>query len=151
MPLSVADVVLRHRRIALDSNVLIYLLESTGVEADRAAEILDAIESETVSATMATIGLTEVLTGPAQDGDGARFELLATELRAIRNLRWIELRPEIAVDAAWLHGAGGLGLEDAIHVATARASGATALVTNDRRIRSSPGLEVVYLSGPATD
>ncbi len=144
--MSVADVVARHRRIALDSNVLIYLLDSTGMEADRASEILDAIEAETVGATMATIGLTEVLTGPARDGDGARFELLATELRSIRNLRFVELRHEIAVDAAWLHGAGGLGLEDAVHVATARASGATALVTNDRRIRSQKGLEMVYLS-----
>jgi len=144
--LSVAEVVARHRRIALDSNVLIYLLDSTGTEADRAAEVVDAIEAGTVSATMSTIGLTEVLTGPARDGDGARFELLATELRTIRNLRLVDVRPEIAVDAAWLHGAGGLGLEDAVHVATARASGATALVTNDRRIRSAPGLEVVYLS-----
>lgn len=34
---------------------------------------------------------------------------------------------------------------DAIHLATARAAGATALVTNDRRIRSVPRLEVIYL------
>ncbi len=144
--LSVAEVIARHRRIALDSNVLIYLLDSTGTEADRVSEVLDAIESGTVGATMSTIGMTEVLTGPARDGDGARFELLATELRTIRNLRLVDVRPEIAVDAAWLHGAAGLGLEDAVHVATARAAGATALITNDRRIRSRPGLQVVYLS-----
>jgi len=143
---SVADLASRHGRIALDSNVLIYVLESTGFEADRASEILDVIESGTVIGTIATIGLTEALTGPARDGDGARFELMATELRAIRNLRLVELRPEIAVDAAWLRGTGPMGLADAVHVATARASGASALVTNDRRIRSGSGLEVVYLS-----
>lgn len=143
---SLADALARHRRISLDSNVLIYVLDATGDAADRAAEILDAVEAGTVSATMSTIGLTEVLTGPARQGDGARFELLATELRAIRHLRWVDVRPEIAVDAAWLHGAGDLGLEDAVHVATARASGATALITNDRRIRSRRGLEVIYLS-----
>lgn len=146
MPSSVADLASRHRKIALDSNVLIYLLETEGPEADRATEVLDAIESGTVRGTIATVGLAEVLTGPARAQDGARFELLATELRAIRNLRLVELGAEIATEAGWLHGAGGLGLADAIHVATARASGATALVTNDRRIRSRPGLEVVYLS-----
>ena len=146
MPWSVADLTSRHRRIALDSNVLVYVLDSTGIEADRAAEVLDAIESGAFSATVSTIGLTEVLTGPARDEDAVVFELLATELRGIRNLRFVDVRPEIAVDAAWLRGAGGLGLADAVHVATARASGATALVTNDRQIRSGPGLEVVYLS-----
>ena len=36
-------------------------------------------------------------------------------------------------------------MADAIHVASARAAGATALITNDRRIRARTGLEVLYL------
>ena len=141
-----ADLAARHPRLALDSNVLIYLLETAGPEADRAAEILDAIESGTVTGTIATVALTEILTGPARADDGATFELLATELRAIRNLKLVPLGAEIAIDAGWLRGAADLGFADAVHVASARAAGATALITNDRRIRSGPGLEVVYLS-----
>ena len=75
-----AELAARHHRLALDSNVLIYLLETAGPEADRAAEILDAIESNTVTGTMATVALTEILMGPARADDGATFELLATEL-----------------------------------------------------------------------
>ncbi len=143
---SIADLVSRHRLIALDANVLIYLLESEGPESDRAAELIDAIEAGVVRGAFATVGLAEVLTGPARAGDGVRFELLATELRAIRNVRSVDLSAEIAADAAWIRGAGGLGLADAIHLATAKAIGATALVTNDRRIQPRAGLEVVYLS-----
>ena len=38
-----------------------------------------------------------------------------------------------------------MALADAIHLASARAAGATAFVTNDRRIRGSAKLEVIYL------
>jgi len=48
-------------------------------------------------------------------------------------------------DAAWISGRTGAGLPDAVHLACARAAGATAFLTNDRRIRSRPTLEVVYL------
>ncbi len=146
MSLSVAELVTRHRLIALDANVLIYLLETDGPESDRAAEVIDAIEAGTARAVMATLGLVEILAGPARAADGVRFELLATELRAMPNVRHVGLTAEIAADAAWIRGAGGLSLADAIHVATAKATGATALITNDRRIRSRPGLEVIYLS-----
>ena len=38
------------------------------------------------------------------------------------------------------------GLPDAAHIACARAAGATALITNDRRIRARLGLEVLSIS-----
>ena len=47
--------------------------------------------------------------------------------------------------AAWLRGQGQLDLADAIHVAGARVAGATAFITNDRRIKSRPNLDVFYL------
>jgi len=55
------------------------------------------------------------------------------------------MQPEIAVDAALIRGGRQLSLTDAIHLATACAAGATAFVTNDRRMNSMPGLEVAYL------
>ena len=38
-----------------------------------------------------------------------------------------------------------MSLPNAMHVACARSSGATAFVTNDRGIASRPGLDVLYL------
>jgi predicted nucleic acid-binding protein len=133
-----------HPRTALDANVLIYVLEGIQPIGLTARELIDAAESGTIDASMSTIGQTEVLTGPAQAGDAVRFETMAEEIRSLR-LRLVPLDPAIAEDAAWLRGDGRLELADAIHIASAKAAGATAFVTNDRRIRSQPGLDVIYL------
>ena len=134
----------RHRRIGLDSNILIYLLETSGPLADAAARIVDAIDAGTTEAVLSTVGLTEILAGPARAGDAAAFELTADALRDLL-IRVVSLDRATAEDAAWIQGSLGIGLEDAVHLASARNAGATAFVTNDRRLRSIPRLEVVYL------
>ena len=133
-----------HRRIAVDSNVLIYLLEATGPIADAAARIVDAIDAGETEAVLSAIGLVEILTGPARLGDAAAFEITAGALRDL-SIRVIPLTGARAEDAAWIRGTLGIGLEDAVHLASARDAGATVFVTNDRRLRSIPRLEVVYL------
>ena len=60
-------------------------------------------------------------------------------------VRFEPITQMIAEDAAWLRGQGQLDLADAIHVAAARTTGATAFITNDRRIKSRPNLDVFYL------
>ena len=133
-----------HRRIGLDSNILIYLLETSGPLADAAARIVDAIEAGTTEAVLSTIGLIEILAGPARAGDAAAFELTADALRDLL-IRVVSLDRATAEDAAWIRGSLGIGLEDAVHLASARNAGATVFVTNDRGLRSIPRLEVVYL------
>ena len=133
-----------HRRIGLDSNILIYLLETSGPLADAAARIVDAIDAGTTEAVLSTVGLIEILAGPARAGDAATFELTADALRDLL-IRVVSLDQATAEDAAWIRGSLGIGLEDAVHLASARNAGATAFVTNDRRLRSIPRLEVVYL------
>ena len=133
-----------HRRIGLDSNILIYLLETSGPLADAAARIVDAIDAGTTEAVLSTVGLIEILAGPARAGDAAAFELTADSLRDLL-IRVVSLDRATAEDAAWIRGSLGIGLEDAVHLASARNAGATAFVTNDRRLRSIPRLEVVYL------
>lgn len=135
----------RHRRIGIDSNVLIYLMEGSGPEASIAAALLEALGAGESRGVVSAIVLSEVLSGPAKADAGFAFEAIAAELRSLPGLEWLPVSAEIAVDAGWLRGHGLPGLGDAIAVATARAWGATAFATNDRRIRSRPQLEVVYL------
>lgn len=142
-----------HARIALDSNVLIYLLEGDGALAEAAARIVDAVELGEVAATMSAVGLAEVLAGPARTGDARAFEATADALRDLR-LAIVTLDAATAEDAAWIRGSLGLTLQDAVHLASARRAGASAFVTNDRRIRSLPRLDVLYLDdldAPAAD
>ncbi len=143
-PSSIERLLSDHRRIALDSNVLIYLLDTVGARYNAAALLIDEIEAGRIEAVLSTVGVVEILTGPARSGEVAAFEILADELRSLR-LEIVGLGPSIAEDAAWVRGRGQSDLGDSIHIATARAAGATAFVTNDRDIRSTNTLEVIYL------
>jgi predicted nucleic acid-binding protein len=135
----------RHRRVGLDSNVLIYLLEDAGSLGTKAGDLLDAIAQGRPEGVLATIGVAEVCAGPASAGDAALVERYADELGSLDNIRLIALSTDVAAAAAALRGAGAMSLADAIHLASARSAGATAFVTNDRRIKSVPQLEVIYL------
>jgi len=141
---TIDELVARHQRIALDSNVLIYLFEDAGTAGESAALVLDAIGDGRCQAVLATIGLTEILTRPATIGDGALFERYVEALRAFPNLRLVPLDGETAIDAAWGRS-GERDLGDAIHVASARSAGATAFVTNDHRVKPRSGVEIIPL------
>lgn len=134
----------RHRRIALDSNVLIYVFERNPLAA-RLRPIFELIEDGAMQAVLASIALTEILAGPARARDATVFEAVAAELRALPSLRIQAFDAEAAEDAAWLRG-DGVATLDAIHLACALRAGATAFITSDRRLRSRPGLEVIQLA-----
>jgi predicted nucleic acid-binding protein len=141
---SLGELIRDHRRIALDANVLIYLLDADETIGPRAGALLDSMEGAGTDAYFATIGHVEVLAGPARADDSVTFERTVEEIDSV-GLHFVPLTREIAADAAWLRGRDRMRLADAIHLASARLVGATAFVTNDRRIRSIPRLDVVYL------
>jgi predicted nucleic acid-binding protein len=143
-PWSPATLATDHPLVALDANVLIYVLEGSEEFGARARAVVDAVDDGLLSASMATVGQVEILAGPARIGDAGLFERTADEIRSL-GITLVPLTSTVAEDAAWLRGQGGLDLADAIHVAGARAAGATALITNDRRIRPRPSLDVLYL------
>jgi predicted nucleic acid-binding protein len=142
LPGPIRDLVARHLRIAIDSNVLIYLLDGDPDRVETAAALVDAIATGRVGGVMASMGLLETLVGPARAGDSIAFEQTAATIRDL-GLAITPLTAETAEDAAWIRGQAGLSMPDAAHVACARAAGATAFVTNDRGIPSRPGLEIV--------
>jgi predicted nucleic acid-binding protein len=143
-----AELFSRHARIAIDTNVLIYLFEGDGPLAAAAEAIIDGIDAGAATGILASIGLTEVLTRPASLGDGTLFERYAAELQAIPGLRIVPLDAQTAIDAAWGRS-GDRDLGDAVHIATARNAGATCFVTNDTRVRGRSGVEIVLLSDVA--
>ncbi|MEO5704681.1 MAG: PIN domain-containing protein [Candidatus Limnocylindrales bacterium] len=143
--MTISELCARHQRIALDANVLIYLVEDSDILADVAQALIDAVEGGRTVAVLAGIGLAEVCAGPATRGDLALVERYAEVLASIPGLRIQLLTADIAVDAAVIRGMRGIGLPDALHLASARAAGATAFVTNDRRLRGSSRLDVIYL------
>ena len=134
-----------HVAVGLDSNVFIYLLETSGDEAAQAGRALDAISAASIEASMSTIAVAEVLTGPARAGDAALMERYLDEIRSLERLRIVPVDIDVAFAAATLRGRDGVAMSDALNLAAARSAGATAFITNDRRLRSVPGLEVIRL------
>ena len=143
-PSSVEDLLRVHRRIAIDSNVLIYLLEGRDQRAEVAAQLIDAIAEGRVEGILASVGVAEVLVRTALAADGPLFEETAETIRDL-GLRVVPLDGLAAEDAAWIRGRTGASMPDAIHLACAKRSGVTAFVTNDRRIPRVGQLDIVYL------
>lgn len=143
--LTVGELCRRHQRVGLDSNVLIYLIESVEPWHWVAGELINAIEAGACKGSLSALALAEVLSGPARAGDLPHVERSDAEIRGMVGVKITTMGPDIAGDAAVIRGVRGMSLADAIHVASARAAGATAFITNDRRIRGSTKLEVVYL------
>ncbi len=141
---SIAHVIRMNRRIALDSNVLMYLLEGDGPRAESAARLVDAIGRGEIEGVFASVGLDEILVPSARADDGPLFEQTAATLRDL-GLRLVTLDGRVAEDAAWIRGRTGASMPDAIHLACAIHAGATTFVTNDRRMPSLPKLALVIL------
>jgi predicted nucleic acid-binding protein len=139
------SIFVEHRRVGIDSNVFIYLFEGSGQNADAAGALLDAIAAGEGEGVVATLAIAEVGSGPARGGDIAMVERYADELSSLEGVRVVPLDASIAVESALIRGATSLTLADAVHVATARSAGATAFVTNDRRLSMDHGLTVAYL------
>lgn len=135
----------RHQRVGIDSNVLIYLLEGSSPLADVAGGLLDALAEGAGAGVLSALAVAEVSTGPARVGDAAMVQRYADELTSLENVQVVAMDAVVAIEAALIRGSGPLTLADAIHLATARLAGATAFVTNDRRIRSIDRLQVLYL------
>ena len=133
-----------HAVVGLDSNVFVYLFESSGPLGRAAEAVVDALVGRRI--VFASVGLLEVLGGPARVDHAALMERYVDEIRSMDGIRIIDLDPDIAFAAALTRARDRVTLGDAIHVATAIAAGATAFITNDTRIRSTAGLEIIQLS-----
>ena len=80
-PSSIEELLRLHRRIAIDSNVLIYLLEGSDRRAEIAARLVDAIGRGEVEGILASLGLAEILVPAAKADDAHAFEEAAATIR----------------------------------------------------------------------
>lgn len=139
-------------RIYLDANVFISAYENRGAHSDHAWWILDAVEGGEFSAVTSELTLAEVLVGPIRDGD----EVLAKDYNEViapgDALSIVPVDRKTLIEAANLRAMRrSLRLPDAIHVATARLNECRYLVSDDRRLPFTPGVQMVQLSPYSLD
>jgi predicted nucleic acid-binding protein len=127
------------RVIAIDTSIVIYLLDNHPRYADLASVVMTAIEQGQVQAVTSMITLAEVLTAPAKAGNVQALQDYELYLTNFPNL---SIRPPdtaTARQAALVRAETGLKLPDALQIATALQVGAQAIVGNDKGWRNKTG------------
>ena len=143
----------RHKRVAIDTNVFVYLLQDSERYGRLAESVFAWIKLPGNSAAASTIVVTELLVPLYKDG-GSLEDLLSGKIHSLEdqpyrpsgqeraqeflillahypNLDWIAADFGIADLAAQYRASYGLKTPDALHAATAVSAGATGFITND--------------------
>ena len=132
----------RHKRVAIDTNVFVYLLQDSERYGRLAESVFAWIKLPGNSAAASTIVMTELLVPLYKDGGSLkdqpyrpsgqeRAQEFLILLAHYPNLDWIAADFGIADLAAQYRASYGLKTPDALHAATAVSAGATGFITND--------------------
>ncbi|WP_325176785.1 type II toxin-antitoxin system VapC family toxin [Paenibacillus alkalitolerans] len=122
------------KKVALDTNIFIYVFEQHPEFGEKAKRLLEQIEEGTYSAIASTISLTEILVKPIRDGNLAlekQYKLLFTHFP---NLSVVSVDTIVAERAAFLRGKYGMKTPDALVISCAIIAQADVFVTNDVRL-----------------
>lgn len=127
-------------RVTLDSAPLIYYLEDHKTFKPFYAPLFMAEADGLLEFVISSIAVAEILTGPFKAGN----EALANRYRKTLSA-WeiVVLDAALAALAARLRAGHKLKLPDAIHAATAIASGSAALITHDRDFSDLKGMRII--------
>jgi len=134
----------RHRRVALDTSVVIYAVEANPKYFNLASRVFNWLESDGHAVT-STLTMTEALVRPYRVYDIQAVDKFYSFLLTYPHLEWVAPTLRIADRAAQIRAEHNLRTPDAIQAATAAVSGATALITNDPIFRRIEFLNVLIL------
>jgi len=139
------DELLRHQRVGLDSTVFIYHVGPKNRWSTVAWTTMLLLAEGRVSGVTSILTLMEMAVKPVKLGHPAvadEYELL---VRSIPQLEVVDIDAPAARAAAELRANHGLRAPDALHIGAAIVHGATAFITNDRRLRRVNETEIIIL------
>jgi len=135
----------RHRRIALDTSVFIYQLESNPRYVGLTDRVFAWLEQAPGAAVTSTITMTELLVQPYRDGDQRRVDEFYGLLSTYPNLEWVAPTLDVADIAARIRATHGLRTPEALQAATATHTTVPGLITNDPVFRRVTAFETLVL------
>ncbi|HEY0828486.1 MAG TPA: PIN domain-containing protein [Bacilli bacterium] len=142
----VASNFLQHsKKIALDTNLFIYVFEQHPEFGEKAKAILEHIENGFVDAVASSVSLTEILVKPIREGNltlEKQYKLLFSHFP---NLTIWPIDNLVAEQAAYLRGKYNIKTPDALIVATALVANADMFITNDQRLELVKEIKCVSL------
>lgn len=134
---------IQNKAVYFDTNVFIYLLEGNRDFARPILDIQALTNQGKIQIFSSALVYTELLPPHAKQKNQQGIETLIAFLSSF-NL--VAVTKKILIHAGILRGETGMRTPDAIHVATAVASGCDVFLTNDKSIRTPESLEKVLLS-----
>ena len=143
--MEIARLLARHRLVAVDTCVFIYLMERNSKYFEAADAVFEWMERPDSSAVTSTVVLTEILVQPYRTRNLPRAENFYSLLTTLPNLEWVAPSLPIAGLAAALRASYRLQTPDALIAATAVSCHASTLITNDPIFKRVPELDVLIL------
>jgi len=131
--------------VGLDSAPLIYFIEENPTYLEMTDAFFEALVRGEFRVVTSVVTLLEVLVYPLRQGNRIPAQQYRDILFNEAGLTTIEMSPAIAEVAAQLRATYNLQTPDSIQMATAISGGASFFLTNDVRLPSLPGLEVLVL------
>ena len=131
--------------VGLDTAPLIYFIEENPTYLERTDVFFEAMVRGEFRVVTSVVSLLEVLIYPLRQGNTTLAQQYRDILFNEEGLSTIPVSPGIAEAAAQLRAVHNLRSLDAIQMATAITEGAAFFLTNDARLPSLPGLEVLVL------
>ncbi len=135
----------RHGKIGLDTSVFVYHFGEVEPFAKPAFAVLSSLESGRIAGLTSVLTVTEIQAKPLQAGVVSLARQYRAMVTRFPNLVTLDVDISVAQRAAALRAVHGLRTPDALHLACCLEGGATAFVTNDKRLRKVTELEVVVL------
>ena len=133
--------------VALDTAILIYLIEDHPTYAPLLLPLYETIEAGKLNAVTSGIALLEVLVVPLRAGNLALAQQYERVLTESRGLRLLDIDRDLLRSAAQIRATyARVRTPDALQIAAALSHGCTALLTNDRDLPEIPGLRILQLA-----
>lgn len=135
-----------YKRVALDTNIFIYVFEQHPEFGEKSKWLLDQIETGIYTAVASTISLTEILVKPIREGNLALEKQYKLLFAHFPNLAVVPIDNPVAERAAFLRGKYGMKTPDALVLASAILAKADLFVTNDLRLENVEEIHCMSLS-----
>lgn len=135
----------RHGKLALDTSVFVYHLESHPKYFPTTERIFAWLETPGHLAVTSTITMTELLVKPYRERDQRRVDNCFALFSRFPNLEWVAPNLDISDAAAHIRAVWRLKTPDAIEAATAIYCGIPGFLSNDPVYRRVPDLDFLVL------
>ena len=136
---------LRQSVVGLDTAPIIYLVEEHPTYLEVVDPFFEAVDRGDIQVVTSTMTLIEVLVQPLRRNASSLADQYRDILLHSSNITCVDLTTQIAEQAAVLRSEHTIRTPDAVQMATAVLGGASHFLTNDARLPSLSGMQVLLL------